>query len=141
MAKRTSKTTAKSPNSILIETWQEIYDYPVVAEYAPWKEIYEGLFGSSSGIQKWLKSKNLSNYRLDIAFPEDRIYIEVQGQGFGHSGKNATRDMHKHNQLVLAGWKGLYYLATEVKSHPEIICEEISQLLNKRIREKHAKSP
>lgn len=127
----------KSPNSILIDTWQSLYDYPVAAEYAPWTEMYKELFGTSTGIQKWLKSRNLSNYRLDISFPDDKIYVEVQGHGFGHSGKNATRDMHKHNQLVLAGWRGLYYLATEVNSHPEIICEEINQLVNMEKKNEH----
>lgn len=52
-------------------------------------------------------------FRLDFAWPEYRLGLEVQGGlgsvvGAHSSKKGAHRDMEKHNAAVLRGWSILY---------------------------------
>lgn len=76
-----------------------------------------------------LKAAGLHDWRLDFAFIEQKVFIEIQGHGFGHSGKGAIRDWQKHNALVLRGWRGLYYPAFTAQDRPDIIIEDLEKLL------------
>jgi hypothetical protein len=57
-------------------------------------------------------------YAWDICFPDQNIWIEVQGgiwRGGGHStGTGLTRDYEKHNLATLHGWAGLYVTPKDV---------------------------
>lgn len=119
-------------NDLLLKAWTETTDREVTAEYRPFAEIYIAEHGNTKGIRDWLKSKNWQDFRLDFALITDKVFVEVQGFGgqWSHKGKNAHRDIRKHNQLLSIGWVGLYFPAGEVSDHPKIIVEQIENFLN-----------
>jgi len=125
-------------NELLVETWKRLYpEITCYPEYKPWELEYIKKNGSTKGIRSWMKENRLQNFAIDMALSplEYKISVEIQGLGgkFSHSGKGASRDSHKNNQLVMAGWKPLTYPAQEVKNHAEIICEEIKEFLDRLV--------
>lgn len=58
---------------------------------------------------------DLSVGRVQIAFPEDRLVVEVDG--FCHHGKylaDFQRDRERQNLLTLAGWRILRFTAGDI---------------------------
>lgn len=116
-------------NDLLAQALEtHIPDLKFEREYKPFELEYIALFGSTKGIREWMKKRNMSNFVLDFAFPEVKLYVEIQGFGFGHRGKGAIRDYKKQNQLVKAGWVGLVYPASEVKQNAEYIVWQVASL-------------
>jgi very-short-patch-repair endonuclease len=74
-------------------------------------------------------------YRLDLAFPSQRVGIEIEG-GIWAKGAHSRpigieRDMEKGNLLVLSGWRVLRYTPNQVKNGEAI--EGLKELLIRRI--------
>jgi very-short-patch-repair endonuclease len=74
-------------------------------------------------------------YRLDLAFPEQRIGIEIEGaiwaQGAHSRPIGIKRDMAKGNLLVLCGWRVLRYTPDQVKRGEAL--EGLKQLLIRKL--------
>lgn len=122
----------KTANKVLLDTWTEMYpEIEATPEYKPWTEMYVAENGSTKGIREYLKTKNLMNFALDIAFVSAKIYVEVQGTGgqWSHRGSGQQRDFKKNNQLLEAGWSGFQFSASDVVDHPRIICRRIHKFL------------
>ncbi len=73
-----------------------------------------------------------SNYRLDFAYPAERIFLE--GDGFG---VHASRDMFesdrvRQNRLVVAGWLPLRYTDRTLRSRPFQVASEVNEFLRSR---------
>jgi very-short-patch-repair endonuclease len=69
-------------------------------------------------------------FRLDIAFPNEKVAIEVDG--FSHHGKYLSdfkRDRERQNLLTLFGWRILRYYAGEIHHDREVILQQIALLL------------
>jgi len=52
-------------------------------------------------------------WRFDFAWPEHRLYLEVQGGtwrkgGGAHTGAGAIRDMEKFSAATVLGWRPLF---------------------------------
>lgn len=86
------------------------------------------IVGPGPKLRERLKKAGLRDWRLDFAFPREKVFVEIQGHGFGHSGRGAIRDWQKHNALMLLGWRGLYYPAFTAKDRPDIIVEDLEKL-------------
>jgi very-short-patch-repair endonuclease len=71
-------------------------------------------------------------YRLDMAYPEQRIAIEADGFGV-HSNRNAfERDRGRQNKLVLAGWLVLRFTWQQIIHHPDVVVATIRRALEAR---------
>lgn len=73
-------------------------------------------------------------YRLDLAFPKQRIGIEIEG-AIWNAGAHSRplgilRDMEKANLLVLLGWRVLRYTPVQVKCGQAL--EGLKQLLGSK---------
>jgi len=56
--------------------------------------------------------------RLDFAYPELKIGIELDGYAF-HSGREAfERDRHRLTELVNEGWHMLVFTRAQLRDHP-----------------------
>lgn len=124
----------KTANTILRDTWAEMYpEITATPEYKPWTIAYVAENGSTVGIREFMKSKNLMNFALDMAFVDAKIFVEVQGTGgkWSHKGDGQLRDFKKNNQLLEAGWSGFQFSAGEVGDHPKIICRRIHKFLTR----------
>ena len=57
-------------------------------------------------------------WRMDFAWPEIKLAIEVNGAGFGHQSiSGQRRDMEKTNAAIEHGWRVLAYPAQSVTTH------------------------
>ena len=64
-------------------------------------------------------------YRLDFAYPEIRLGIELDGYAF-HSSKVAwERDLRRQNELLALGWILLRFTWTDVTQRGEAVIAEI----------------
>lgn len=60
-------------------------------------------------------------FYLDIAFPQRRVAVELDGYQF-HSGREAfERDRLKQNLLVLEGWRLLRFTSNTVQDMPNMV--------------------
>lgn len=68
----------------------------------------EGITGWTGNYPLWLAG---TCYYLDIAFPERKLAIEIDGRAY-HSDRDAfERDRWRQNDIVLAGWRVLRFTA------------------------------
>jgi very-short-patch-repair endonuclease len=59
--------------------------------------------------------------RIDFAYPDLRLGVEVGGKG-SHTGPAAEeRDSRRHNRLTAQGWRMLYFGWSDVVSRPEYV--------------------
>lgn len=69
-------------------------------------------------------------YRLDVALPEARIALEVDG--FRHHGKHLEdfrRDRVRQNLLVISGWRVLRFAAGDIRKDLASCLDSIQALL------------
>ena len=73
-----------------------------------------------------------TNYRLDLAYRREQVFIE--GDGFGvHSTRKAFEsDRTRQNRLVIAGWLPLQFTWLRAKSAEEEIAAEVLTALEGR---------
>lgn len=65
-------------------------------------------------------------YRIDIAFPETRLAVEVDGWSFhGKHKGDFTRDRERQNLLTLNGWRILRFTAGQIRSNLSSCVEQI----------------
>ena len=59
-------------------------------------------------------------WRLDFAFPDKRLAVEVEGGTWIHGrhnrGAGMEKDIEKYNALALAGWRLLRFTGRMIKS-------------------------
>jgi hypothetical protein len=56
-------------------------------------------------------------WELDFAFVKEKIGIELQGHGRGHTSyQGMLRDVSKHNDLYLEGWTVIYFMSVHLES-------------------------
>jgi len=72
-------------------------------------------------------------WRLDKAWVDQKIYIELQGGTWtrgGHSrGAGQTRDCEKLNMLTLMGWRGLLLTTDMLHGDPDLHFSQLRKLL------------
>lgn len=76
----------------------------------------------------------IRQWRLDFAFPDLLIGIEIQGHGTGHTSyEGMQRDYKKHNEAMRLGWGIIYLMSSNLGPHQiGKTCEYILHILNTR---------
>lgn len=73
-------------------------------------------------------------WRLDFAFPEQRIAVEIDGGIFVRGGHNRgmqfSKDCEKHNALTMLNWSLLRYTILDLRQRPMEVIEEVCELLD-----------
>ena len=71
-------------------------------------------------------------YRIDIAFPNEKLAIEFDGYRYHAFSKNGFKQgLVRQNMLVKHGWRILRYTLTDVRDHMEHVLDEIDSVLEK----------
>jgi hypothetical protein len=65
-------------------------------------------------------------YRLDFAYPELKLAIEVDGLIAHFSPEQQRYDLRRRNALVRQGWTVLYYTWRDVLEEPDRVAAEIA---------------
>ncbi|TGD85817.1 DUF559 domain-containing protein [Mycolicibacterium sp. CH28] len=78
-----------------------------------------------AGITGWRANYPVGNYVVDIAFPDQRVAIEIDGWAF-HSDQAAFQnDRVRQNRLALLGWQVLRFTWLDLIEHPERVLAAI----------------
>ena len=78
-----------------------------------------------AGLSGWVVGYRVGGYELDLAFPDQRVAVEVDGWAW-HSDVDRFRgDRRRQNALVLAGWTVLRFTWHDLRYRPEMVVEEI----------------
>ena len=72
------------------------------------------------------------NVRLDLAWPDERVFVEADGFGFHSDRVQFRRDRERQNALVLGGWLPLRYTWAVARTQPDRIVDEITTVLAAR---------
>lgn len=100
------------------------------------RDLPQGLLWSAVS-QRWSEAQEEfpvviegRRFRLDIAFPEDYLGVEVDGwQYHGKHLADFKRDRERQNLLVLHGWRILRFFPGELRARTESVIDLIGQAL------------
>ena len=71
------------------------------------------------------------DWKLDFAWVEERLAVEIQGGAWTGGGHNTAKGQHsdycRHNELTRRGWRILYFNTIACKNMAEVVtdCAEI----------------
>jgi very-short-patch-repair endonuclease len=86
----------------------------------------------TAGITGWHANLRVGPYFVDIAFPKQRVAIEIDGWAF-HSDQQAFQnDRSRQNWLTLQGWQVLRFTWLDVTGHPERVLAAIRAAISVR---------
>lgn len=86
----------------------------------------------AAGITGWVANYRLGGYRLDIAFPDLKVAIEVDGWAY-HSGPDEFEgDRIRQNQIVLLGWTVLRFTWLDLTTTPDRVIAEVHRAISAR---------
>lgn len=80
----------------------------------------------TSGLSGWRVNFPVGRYLVDIAFPEQRIAIEIDGWAFHSDHDSFQRDRRRQNTLALHGWQVLRFTWLDITGSPQRVLAEIS---------------
>ena len=99
---------------------------PSVVQSKLWAEL-SGLPGAEAEFKDAVPGRR---FRLDIAFPEQRLAVEVDGwQYHGKHKADFTRDRTRQNLLVQHGWRVLRFTAGQIHSDVAACATTVRQAL------------
>lgn len=71
-----------------------------------------------AGVTGWVLGVPCGPYTIDLAFPEARLAVEIDGWAFHSDVDRFRRDRHKQNVLVAAGWTVLRFTWHDIDGAP-----------------------
>ena len=67
------------------------------------------------GVEMPVRQYPVGRYRLDLAYPPEKLFVELDGYGT-HGNRDAfIRDRHRQNALVALGWSPLRFSDSDVR--------------------------
>lgn len=84
-----------------------------------------------AGLAGWVVGHPFGPYRVDVAFPAQRVAIEVDGWAWHVDVERFAADRRKGNALTGAGWDLLRYTWHDLDGRPEAVVAEIRAALHR----------
>jgi very-short-patch-repair endonuclease len=81
------------------------------------------------GFSGWVAQYRVGRYAIDVAFPEARLAIEVDGWAFHGNASRFHNDLRRHNVIENAGWRVLRFDWHRLVEDPAGVAAEISAAL------------
>ena len=82
-------------------------------------------------ITGWKANYAVCGYVVDIAFPDHRVAIEVDGWAFHVDQKTFQRDRTRQNAISLNGWQVLRFTWLDLTEYPQRVIAEIAAALRR----------
>lgn len=79
-----------------------------------------------AGFTGWKTNHPLVGYRIDVAFLEAGVAIEVDGWAFHHDPNVFQIDRKRQNAISLLGWKVLRFTWLDLTQYPQRVIAEIA---------------
>ena len=83
----------------------------------------------SAQITGWKANYPVSGYIVDVAFPVQKVAIEVDGWAFHSDQKTFQNDRKRQNTISLRGWTVLRFTWLDLTEHPQRVIAEIAAAL------------
>ncbi|MDG5483021.1 type IV toxin-antitoxin system AbiEi family antitoxin domain-containing protein [Mycolicibacterium gadium] len=77
----------------------------------------------------WKTNYPVGGYKVDIAFPKEKIAIEVDGWAFHSDEEVFQRDRTRQNAIALSGWQVLRFTWLDLTEYPQRVIAEIAAAL------------
>jgi very-short-patch-repair endonuclease len=77
----------------------------------------------------------VGRFRLDLAWPDLKVFAELDGYGTHSSWEAFVNDRHRQNDVVIDGWVPLRFADSDVRRFPQRTAHKTSQLLERRRRD------
>jgi very-short-patch-repair endonuclease len=82
-----------------------------------------------AGITGWVLGHPFGPWRIDLAFPRQRVAVEVDGWAWHVDAERFRADRRKQNALVRAGWDPLRFTWHDLDGRPDEVVTEIDATL------------
>jgi very-short-patch-repair endonuclease len=76
-------------------------------------------------ITGWRANYPLAGYRIDVAFPRQKVAIEVDGWAFHSDHDDFQHDRERQNDIALLGWQVLRFTWLDLTEYPQRVIAEI----------------
>ena len=76
-------------------------------------------------ITGWRANYPVAGYRVDVAFPKQRVAIEVDGLAFHSDSDDFHQDRERQNAIALVGWQVLRFTWLDLTEYPQRVIAEI----------------
>lgn len=86
----------------------------------------------ASGICGWHANYKVGPYSIDIAFPDQRVAIEIDGWAFHSDQEVFQKDRSRQNWIALQGWQVLRFTWLDITQHPERVLAQIRAAISVR---------
>ena len=83
----------------------------------------------AAGITGWVLGHPFGPWRIDLAFPLQKVAVEVDGWAWHVDAERFRADRRKQNALVRAGWDPLRFTWHDLDGRPAAVVEEIRATL------------
>jgi very-short-patch-repair endonuclease len=78
-----------------------------------------------NGITGWKTNYPVGGYKVDVAFPKQKVAIETDGWAFHSSQEDFQNDRERQNKIALLGWQVLRFTWLDLTEYPERVIAEI----------------
>ena len=80
----------------------------------------------------WVQQYPFQGWFVDVAWPDWKVAVEIDGWAFHRDHKSFRRDASKRNALVRAGWLPLSFTGHDVHDEPAATAETLTGVLADR---------
>ena len=84
------------------------------------------------GIDGWTQQVPFAGHRLDFAWVEEQIGVEIHGWKFHKNHRRWNRDQKKANQLALMSWLPLSFSWARLVTEPDVCMRELIEAIELR---------
>lgn len=82
-----------------------------------------------AGVSGWVLGHPFGPWRIDLAFPLQKVAVEVDGWAWHVDAERFRNDRRKQNALVRAGWDPLRFTWHDLDGRPRAVLDEIRETL------------
>lgn len=79
-----------------------------------------------AGITGWKTNYPVGGYKVDVAFPKDKVAIETDGWAFHSDPEVFAKDRKRQNAIALLGWQVLRFTWLDLTEYPRRVIAEIA---------------
>ena len=108
---------------------RRLLDEALLGDSAAERLLHELL--RAAGITGWRPGYRIAGYLADVAFPEARLAIEVDGWAYHVDPARFQADRTKQNAILAAGWSVLRYTWADLVDRPAQVVAEIRHQLQR----------
>ena len=83
-----------------------------------------------AGIKGWRTNYPIGVYKVDVAFPKQKVAIETDGWAFHSSQEDFQNDRERQNKIALLGWQVLRFTWLDLTEYPQRVLTLIRRAIS-----------